>query len=139
MEKMTLDKLRKGSWHFKPETAEQSLLIQKRLFDLGFSWHVNEHPDNFLRTRSYLLNDGFYLEVKFLYDTPKADARPCHYEQLPEPPLDPQMTKLFNDLAAKDTILAEQSALIKKQSDLLEKIYEEIKVNKGFGFDKGMK
>ncbi len=139
MEKMTLDELRNGRWYFKPENAEQSLLIQERLFNLGFSWNINKYPDHLLRTRSGFITGGFYLGEKFLCDHAIHDAKPCHYEQLPEPPLDPRMARLFNALADKDAVIAEQSAIIQKQSQLLEKIYEEIKMNKGFGFNKGMK
>lgn len=139
---LSIDDIHLNTRWFMPRTASEAVGLLDLLQNIKCEWPENNSG---AAKMAKILETGIVVNegtIRSGYGYARDQKTVYNFNEISAVPLAPESTyiaKIFNQLAASEKIISEQAELIKKQSALLEKIYEEIKVNKGFGFDKGMK
>lgn len=141
----TIEILHKNKYWLMPKNIQEAIELDRTLTALAFKTSFGVYE---ALISGVILDKGEAVCSSDRYYHQYCNSSPIYdmieISALPEPLVDPRFTRLFNDLAAKDKLLAEQTELIKKQSalldkqnDLLEKIHAAVAMQGGFGFSKG--
>ena len=102
---------------FAPASADEAIVIQERLFAMGFKWADGKSD---VTKVNECVQTGILLEYGELYYNPSKNDRniPCTVHQLDEnymPPLERKMTDMFNTLMARMDDLQAQMDRIEKR------------------------